>query len=98
MVEKEEEEEVFYSCQMIIVDTGYQERSIEMTHDNHTRSNTVISRYNLVENRAKLTIEIRGLHWQNVRINMSSKLAYTYPKGVLEARFLDGYNVPPFLA
>lgn len=55
----EEEEEVVYSCKMIIVDIDFQKRNVEITQDNHTMSNTIISAYNLADNRARLAVEIR---------------------------------------
>lgn len=73
--EEEEEEEVLYSCWMITVDIDFQECNVEITQDNRTCSNTIISTYNLVENRARLTVETRGLDWQRERLNMSSRLA-----------------------
>lgn len=52
MVEEEnEEEEVLYSCGMIIVDVDYWERSGEIKQDNHTRSNTRISTYGHLEDK-----------------------------------------------
>lgn len=46
---------------MIIVDIGFQEPTAETTQDNDSRSNMIISAYNLAQNRARLTAEIRGL-------------------------------------
>lgn len=34
--EKDEEEEVFYSCLMIIVDFDFRERNVEITQDKRT--------------------------------------------------------------
>lgn len=65
MVETEEEEEVLYSCRMIIMDMDFQELSIEIMQDNRITNITVISTYNLAENRARFITEIRGLDSQN---------------------------------
>lgn len=54
MVEDEEEEEVFYSCRMIIIDVGFKERIFRIAQDNRTRSNIIISAYNIAENRAMI--------------------------------------------
>lgn len=59
--EEEEKEEVIYSCWMIIMDIDFQEHSVEITQDNRTRSNMIISTYNSIDNRARLDFEIRGL-------------------------------------
>lgn len=54
VVEEEEDEEVLYSCRTIIVEIDFQERSVEIQQDNRTKSNMIISTYNIAENRARL--------------------------------------------
>lgn len=59
MVEEEEEEEVSTSAELIIVDIDFKERSIEITPDNSTRSNTTISTYCQTENQERMIAEIK---------------------------------------
>lgn len=81
---------------MIRLDIDFQERSVEITQDNCSRSSTSISTYNLVKNRARLMVDIRGLNWQSERLNMSYRLGYPYLDWVHEDRYPNGYNIPFF--
>lgn len=56
--EEDEEEEVIYSCRMVIVDIMFQEHNVKITQDNRTKSNTIISTYRQAEDQARVTFEI----------------------------------------
>lgn len=77
--EEEDEEKVLYSCRMITLDIEFHERSVKITQDDYTRSNTIMCAHNLDGNRTQLTAEVSGLDWHNERLNMTSRLAYPYP-------------------
>lgn len=61
MVEEKEDEEVLDSCRMTIMDINFQVCSIGIKQDHRSRSNTIISTYNLAENRARLTVKNKGI-------------------------------------
>lgn len=94
-VKEEEQEEVFYSCRMISIDVYFQEPRVKITQDNHRRSNTIISTYNLA--RTEPGYLLRSMvSWGNERIKMSSKLAYPYPEWIVFVTQMGIYSrVPP---
>lgn len=61
--EEEDEDDVLYSCQMIIVDL--QEHSVQITQDNLTSSHMIDSTYRQIECQARVAVEVRGLDWRN---------------------------------
>lgn len=91
--DKDDKEEVLYSSRMITVNIDFRKHSFEVTQDNHTRSNTIIS-LSSYRGLSKGYSEIQGLDGQTEKVNMFSRLALPYPELVHQVRYLEGYNVP----
>lgn len=88
--EEKDEDEVLYSCRVIVVDIEFQERNVEIRQDNRIRSDTIIFTLSSNGRPGKGRAVVWGLDWQNGRIDIFSRLAYPYPEWIHRARCLEG--------
>lgn len=90
----EDEREVHFLCNMIVVNIDFQERNIQIRHDHWIRNHTIVVSHHQIVVEAQI-VEVRGLDWKNKHIDMTTRLMYTYKIG-LSSQIFWGIPDPTF--